>query len=680
MSSTSASGAPGHEPLPRHRRIAQALVHTDWASLRWVAPVRTGLVAGISVIATYELIDPAFAVTVGMGSFFIGVADQRGDFADRLRGMMLTLIAVLLATAIGLAVSSSIPIHLVVAGLVAAFFGYIGVAGPRAALAGVLGLVAFTVFAGTPEPISAIPPALLGVLLGGGLQILVMVLPLFARRIGGLRTDISVAMRGVAFALKGHDGGPASTNALGKLILARRQIGTSGVQAATLEWCEAMVDRTDAIRIAFLALAGRKTLGDPDDRTAVEELERATAELLLALGLALELPITKRRIPSHLENLRSVLDRARQVLPDSAGRPLAEVDQAAEALSSDVLGQWPVGSRAEVRFGPQFNLDWARNIVQVRDPHHLFTRHAIRLAGLIVIATAIAELEPTTHAYWLPLTVAWITKPDLAGTAERVVSRVGGTLLGLALFGALALAVGPDLPVMLGVYILGIVLAAAWFQANYTVCVAGWTPALLALISLVFPEVTELIAPRLIETILGGALVIAVATIWPTRLTYQLGTKLANTARALRDYGAKVARGHSGDLKKEQQTMAEERMESGMLVAAAAHEPVSPGLKIQYEQAQEVLDNLVEAAVIALAVEKSGEGVGDVPPAGEEITERSLERLDDLVVRLEAVQEGDALPDSHEGPGPDGQTEFERLVEDAHRAVGGERAGSPTIG
>ncbi|MFM9044510.1 MAG: hypothetical protein ACKOL0_01685, partial [Solirubrobacterales bacterium] len=116
MSALSASGTTGHEPLPRHRRIAQALVHTDWASLRWVAPVRTGLVAGISVIAAYELAGAAFAVTVGMGSFFIGVADQRGDFADRLRGMMLTLILVLLATAIGLVVSSSILLHLVVAG------------------------------------------------------------------------------------------------------------------------------------------------------------------------------------------------------------------------------------------------------------------------------------------------------------------------------------------------------------------------------------------------------------------------------------------------------------------------------------------------------------------------------------------------------------------------------------
>ncbi|MFM8889861.1 MAG: hypothetical protein ACKOGM_07795, partial [Solirubrobacterales bacterium] len=259
-----------------------------------------------------------------------------------------------------------------------------------------------------------------------------------------------------------------------------------------------------------------------------------------------------------------------------------------------------------------------------------------------------------------------------AGNADGVV--------GLALFGALALAVGPDLPVMIGVYVVGIVLAAAWFQANYTVCVASWTPALLALVSLVFPEVTELIAPRLVETIFGGALVIAVATIWPTRLTYELGNKLASTAKALRDYGTKVAKGHSGDLKKEQQTMAEERMESGMLVAAAAHEPVSPGLKIQYEQAQEVLDSLVEAAVVALAVEKSGEGVGDVPPAGEEITERSLERLDELVLRLEAVQEGEEPSSSEDGPGSDGQTEFERLVEDAHRAVGTERAGSPTIG
>ncbi|MFM9053399.1 MAG: hypothetical protein ACKOQ5_00785, partial [Solirubrobacterales bacterium] len=366
MSALSASGTTGHEPLPRHRRIAQALVHTDWASLRWVAPVRTGLVAGISVIAAYELAGAAFAVTVGMGSFFIGVADQRGDFADRLRGMMLTLILVLLATAIGLAVSSSILLHLVVAGLVAGFLGYIGVAGPRAALAGVLSLVAFTVFAGTPEPISAIPPALLGILVGGGLQILVMVLPLFARRIGGLRTDISVAMRAVAFALKGHDGGPASTNALGKLTLARRQIGTSGVRASTLEWCETMVDRTDAIRIAFLALEGRKALGDPDDKAVVEELERATAELLLALGLALELPVAKRRIPTHLAHLRSALDRARQVLPDSAGRPLAEVDRTAEALSSEVLGQWPVGRRAELQFRPRIDFEWARKRIPVR--------------------------------------------------------------------------------------------------------------------------------------------------------------------------------------------------------------------------------------------------------------------------------------------------------------------------
>ena len=639
--------------------------------------MRTGLVAGISVLIAYELVGSAFAVTVGLGSFFIGVADQRGDFADRLRGMMLTLILVLVATAIGLAVSSSIPLHLVVAGLVAAFLGYIGIAGPRAALAGVLGLVAFTIFAGTPEPISAIPPALLGVLLGGGLQILIMVLPLFARRIGGLRTDISVAMRAVAFALKGHDGGAASTNALGKLTLARRQIGTSGVRARTLEWCEAMVDRTDAIRIAFLALEGRKALGDTDDEVAVGNLGQATAELLLALGLALELPMTRGRVPTRLERFRSALDRAREALPDSAGRPLAEVDRAAEELSSEVLGKWPVGRRAELQFRPRINFEWAGNIIRIRDPHYLFTRHALRLAGLIVIATAIAELEPTTHAYWLPLTVAWITKPDLAGTAERVVSRVGGTLLGLALFGALALAVGPDLPVMIGVYILGIVFATAWFQANYTVCVASWTPALLALVSLAFPEVTELIAPRLIETVLGGALVLAIATIWPTRLTYALGTKLAGTARALRDYGSKVAKGHSGDLKKEQQTMAEERMESGMLVAAAAHEPVSPGLMIQYEQAQEVLDNLVEAAVIAVAVEKSGEGVGDVPPAGEEITERSLERLDDLVARLEAVQAGEDLPVSGEGPGQEAETEFERLVEDALRAVGTERAGPP---
>jgi len=33
------------------------------------------------------------------------------------------------------------------------------------------------------------------------------------------------------------------------------------------------------------------------------------------------------------------------------------------------------------------------------------------------------------HQYWIPMTVAWISKPDSTGTRVRVAQRVGGTAL-----------------------------------------------------------------------------------------------------------------------------------------------------------------------------------------------------------------------------------------------------------
>lgn len=668
----------------RRQRIAHALVNTDRAALRWGAPLRTALVAGLTVLAALVAVGPSFALPVGLGAFFVGLADQRGDFADRLRGMVLATILLVLTTAIGLAVSPLLPLHLVAAGLVAGFLGYIGLAGPRAAMAGVVSLVNFTVFAGTPEPVSAIGPAALGVLAGCTFQIAAMALPLLTRRIGGLRTDISVAIRAEAFALTGEEGA-TSTDPLAKLAVARRLIGSSGVLGRTKEWCVELVEQTDRIRFAFIALEGGRQMGEwtSEGMEASRQLERASSDLLLATATALEFPATRGRIDPLLERFEAAFRSAGEVLPASSGRPLEMAGMAVRRLTGLVRGEWPIGPRrAEVQFGPQVNFDWARKLVGVRDPDRLFTRHAIRLAALIVIATAIAEYLPSTHTYWLPLTVAWVTKPDLAGTAERVLSRIVGTMLGLAVFGTIALTVGPDQPVMLILYSVGVLFAVAWLPANYAVCVAGWTPAVLALISLGFPEVTELIGPRLIETIFGGALVIAVATIWPTRLTHQLARRLASTARALREYGRAIESGGRAEREEGRDALITERMQSGVLVAAAAHEPPVPGKGLAYEQAQEVLDNLVDAVALAVAVDQSRDGEADAPIEAKQITEQSLRRLDQLADHLEASERE---PEPAETPGgyiPDEPpaTRFERLVEEAHRAIGSVRTGGSGIG
>ncbi|MGA1213832.1 MAG: FUSC family protein, partial [Solirubrobacterales bacterium] len=376
----------------------------------------------------------------------------------------------------------------------------------------------------------------------------------------------------VGFALGGHVGGPASTNAIGKPAQARARVDAGGVRGSTREWCEGLVEQADRIRLAFFSLEGGRNLRSPDHGAPLDRLKDETSDLVLSIALALELPLARRRIAPRLVRTRAAFDQAISSLPPSARLPLEEAASAVEALAGSVEDEWPIGpGRAETSVRAEFGLGWARNLHRHQDPDRLFRRHAIRLSILIVLATAIAEYAPSTHTYWLPLTVAWITKPDLSGTAERVVGRIAGTVLGLAVFGAIALTVGPDQPVMLLLFTAGVIVSVAGLPANYAICVAGWTPAVLALISLDFPEVTELIGPRLVETTLGGALVIAVATIWPTRLTEGLARGLAMAARALRHYGDAIRSGHEVGRTEARVSVMAERAAAAMLVQAAAH-------------------------------------------------------------------------------------------------------------
>lgn len=654
-------------PASRRRRIAEAATHTDRAALHWVSPTRSALVTLISVIVALQVSGPSVAIPVGIGGFLVGLSDQRGGFADRLRGMTLATILLIISTATGLAVSDSVPLHLVMAAILGGILGYIGIAGPHAALAGVLALVAFAVFSGTPQPIDDITPALFGVLAGAVAQILSVALPLLARRMGGLRTEISIAMRGVAFALRGRDGGAASTNAIAKIAAARTLTQTGGGYGETRRWYEALLDCTDELRMSFLALEGVRGQQSADQLGVLAEVRLATADLLVAASRALELPPLRRRVHPAFERFEKAFGGSRTGQSEVAEAALRRAHAAARELDGMLEGRWPIGRRAKVRFGPQFNLDWLHDMIHRRDPGQLFTRHAVRLAAAMLIATAIAEVEPVNHAYWLPVTVAWVAKPDLAGTAERVVSRIAGTLAGLAVVGLVVLVGAEEHEaVKLGVFFVGVLVAIAFLAPNYSICVAGWTAAVLALISLAFPDITSLLGPRFLETVGGAALVLGLSYLLPTRMGIHAPTKLAATARALRDYSHSVIDLPHDQRADQRAALTQARSEAATAIAAASHELGSHSMP--YEQAGATLANLVAATEIALALDEAN----DQPATGDTaITPASLERLDQLATRLESPPTQPAsTPDTTPAQTPD-LTDFARSVERAHQALGG---------
>ncbi len=137
-----------------------------------------------------------------------------------------------------------------------------------------------------------------------------------------------------------------------------------------------------------------------------------------------------------------------------------------------------------------------------------FARHALRLSIATGLTMAVAIYSGLPHAYWLPMTVAWVSRPDASGSARRVEARIVGTLLGLAVAALLILGLGVNgiaAALMIAVA-SGVTVAFIW--ANYPIGVAGITVVVMMLFALDGDNVETDIAVRLGSTLLAGAIVV----------------------------------------------------------------------------------------------------------------------------------------------------------------------------
>jgi MFS family permease len=144
-----------------------------------------------------------------------------------------------------------------------------------------------------------------------------------------------------------------------------------------------------------------------------------------------------------------------------------------------------------------------------------FILHSIRLSIVILIATMLEEILSFPHSYWIPMTVAWIARPDRDGTVEKVTLRVAGTLLGVAIAGAL-IAITPatstESLIMIGV---AAYFVLAFLAPNYAIAVTGITCFVFFLFHLVGYPLDGSIISRVASTLLAAALVLTAIQIGP---------------------------------------------------------------------------------------------------------------------------------------------------------------------
>ncbi|HEU5486896.1 MAG TPA: FUSC family protein [Microlunatus sp.] len=158
-------------------------------------------------------------------------------------------------------------------------------------------------------------------------------------------------------------------------------------------------------------------------------------------------------------------------------------------------------------------------------PAATFSRSAVdtglRLGLGMGLATAVTlALHPSEHAFWLPLTVAAVIRPEYGSVWARTVNRVGGTVIGAAAAAGLLLVVPTGLPTA-GAAALALGFAAWTAPRLYGLSIIGVTAS--ALLSGSIAR-TDAVGPgwRLVDTLIGALIALSVEGLWghgdrPTR-------------------------------------------------------------------------------------------------------------------------------------------------------------------
>ena len=141
-------------------------------------------------------------------------------------------------------------------------------------------------------------------------------------------------------------------------------------------------------------------------------------------------------------------------------------------------------------------------------------RYTIRLMACVGVAGAVSEVLPLQRSYWVLLTVAIVFKPDYGSVFARALQRGIGTIAG-AVAGAVLLVLIHGAWLLIPFTVLAALLPYGRSR-NYGLLATFLTPLVVVLIDLLSPIGWRLATDRLIDTLIGCAIVLVVGFApWP---------------------------------------------------------------------------------------------------------------------------------------------------------------------
>ena len=169
-------------------------------------------------------------------------------------------------------------------------------------------------------------------------------------------------------------------------------------------------------------------------------------------------------------------------------------------------------------------------------PSSAIFRHALRVAVVTALGTAVITRYELSHGIWLPLTSLVILQPEYGGTITRALQRTLGTIAGAVVAGVL-LATAHGTATFDAAIATLLFATFALIRRRYGYAITFLTPIIMLLIGAGSTDPWLDLADRIAYTVVGAALALAAGYgLWPQWERERLSDRLARAIRADRDY------------------------------------------------------------------------------------------------------------------------------------------------
>jgi uncharacterized membrane protein YccC len=508
---------------------ARAAVVPDWlaevmrpkrAPVPWPAMLRATLAICVPLSAALAAGRGPLGVLPATGGLLGIMADAGGPYLTRVKRVSS---AAALGGAPGLAIGAVVHGHgWLAVGALVAVAGASGLVSAIGDIGSVTGLQLLVYTALGTGPVGALRPAwhTAAGFLAGVIWALILILPgwLLAPH-GKEQRDVAAVYQALADELRSI-GGEGFT--------ARRQALTGALNTA---YDELLTTRSTAIgrnrRIARLV--------------AVLNASHPMIEAATTLGVA-----GTRPPPFVIDTVQRLADAIIRETPPPVIPPPWEFRPAVLTLRDGMAGaarvlsgDWPPEHREQLRdrLGKRGREPWRVRLERVAEAAdsgvgRMFT---LRLMICIGVAAVVSEVTPLQRSYWVPLTVAIVLKPDFGSVFARALQRGIGTIVG-AVAGAVLLALLHGTWLLIPFVVLAALLPFGRSR-NYGLLSMFLTPLVVVLIDLLSPAGWRLAGDRLVDTLIGCAIVLLLGFApWPMSWYAHLPRQFAQTAADVSRY------------------------------------------------------------------------------------------------------------------------------------------------